>query len=587
MLQLRRMKRGRGRPPSTPCTERASARSPKSVALNADVVCIQEHDERGRSRAPMIEVARRKEGAALLVEEKILFLRVCAAIRRSDCIRVRVGSNWEFPSPISLAATLCDISDRAAHEIHAQFQREKQLPNLSQRGQYARKLELEQVFEDKLLFGWIRQIVCRNTAQQRRSSFLSICTELKECVREFLGEHLLGDRPAISDEHLDVVITYDKVRRWCKRHGYFNNKLSNCMKNKLQDNEKTRALAAVFAQSFLARADDPDSVFIGLDQSYVDEHHARAYGVCDLSDSSTVPLATKKGKRECICDAICSNANFTRSGELFQLDPHNAKGTRWTFCPNLDNRQKVPQDYHKSFDNENFLSWFMNDMIPAAERAYPGKRLTIIMDNAAYHKFATFVVSITGEDGRQQTVRVKKDSSKDLLIRFIQHHRGPDAASQQMLKAQLISIFEEIVSELGCDAVRFCKTRQPIAHEILFTPPRFSEWQPIELYWAAVKNEVASKWEVGRGMVKMREQLMAALDHWGDPSPILGQEVSFCGKLWRKVIGLVRSYVSVQRQADANVVNQDVVLDSDDIDEPFENDVEDSDQSDYASGQDD
>jgi hypothetical protein len=229
----------------------------------------------------------------------------------------------------------------------------------------------------------------------------------------------------------------------------------------------------------------------------------------------------------------------------------------------------------------------MNDMIPAAERAYPGKRLTIIMDNAAYHKFATFVVNITGADGRQQTVRVKKDSSKDLLIRFIQHHRGPDAASQQMLKAQLISIFEEIVSELGCDAVRFCKTRQPIAHEILFTPPRFSEWQPIELYWAAVKNEVASKWEAGRGMVKMREQLMAALDHWGDPSPILGQEVSFCGKLWRKVIGLVRSYVSVQRQADANGVNQDVVLDSDDIDEPFGNDVEDSDQSDYASGQDD
>lgn len=43
----------------------------------------------------------------------------------------------------------------------------------------------------------------------------------------------------------------------------------------------------------------------------------------------------------------------------------------------------------------------------------------------------------------------------------------------------------------------------------------------------------------------------------------------------------------MQRQADANGVNQDVVLDSDDIDEPFGNDVEDSDQSDYASGQDD
>lgn len=134
------MKRGRGRPSSKP-----SARAPKALALSADVVITQDFDERGRPRTPLVEVARRTEGTGLLVEEKILFLRVCAAVRRSDSIRVRVGSNWEFPSPISLAATLCDISDRVAHEIHAQFQREKQLPDASQRGQYARKLELEQL----------------------------------------------------------------------------------------------------------------------------------------------------------------------------------------------------------------------------------------------------------------------------------------------------------------------------------------------------------------------------------------------------------------------------------------------------------
>jgi hypothetical protein len=579
------MKRGRGRPSSKP-----SARAPKALALSADVVITQDFDERGRPRTPLVEVARRTEGTGLLVEEKILFLRVCAAVRRSDSIRVRVGSNWEFPSPISLAATLCDISDRVAHEIHAQFQREKQLPDASQRGQYARKLELEQVFEPRLLFGWIRQIVCRNTAKQRRSSFLSICAELKQSVREYCSEVSRGNELAVSDEQLDVAITYDKVRRWCKRHGYYNNKLLNLKKSKLQDNEKTRALAAAFVQSFIARADDPDSVFIGLDQSYVDEHHARAYGVCNLSDSNTVPLATKKGKRECVCDAICTNANFTVSGELSQLDPQRAQGVRWTFCPNLDNRQKVPVDYHKSFDNENFLLWFMNDMIPAAERAFPGKRLTIIMDNASYHKFATFVVTVTAAEGQQQTVRVKRDSKKEVLVRFIQHHRGTEAASHQMLKAQLTGIFDEIVSELGCDAVRFCKTRQPVAHEILFTPPRFSEWQPIELFWAAVKNEVASKWEAGRGMVKMREQLMAALDRWGDPSPIMGQELSFCGKLWRKVFGLVRSYDTAERQVDDNsdeaIQAADEESESEDVDGIGDDEIDDSDQSDYASDRD-
>jgi hypothetical protein len=138
-----------------------------------------------------------------------------------------------------------------------------------------------------------------------------------------------------------------------------------------------------------------------------------------------------------------------------------------------------------------------------------------------------------------------------------------------------------------------CKTRQPVAHEILFTPPRFSEWLPIELFWAAVKNEVASKWEAGRGMVKMREQLMAALDRWGDPSPIMGQELSFCGKLWRKVFGLVRSYDTAQRQVDDNsdeaIQAADEESESEDVDELSnigDDEVDDSDQSDYASDRD-
>jgi len=60
-------------------------------------------------------------------------------------------------------------------------------------------------------------------------------------------------------------------------------------------------------------------VFIGLDQSYVDENHARAYGVCNLQDAETVPVASKKGRRICICDAIASTTDFQVAGELTQL----------------------------------------------------------------------------------------------------------------------------------------------------------------------------------------------------------------------------------------------------------------------------
>jgi hypothetical protein len=91
-------------------------------------------------------------------------------------------------------------------------------------------------------------------------------------------------------------------------------------------------------------------------------------------------------------------------------------------------------------------------------------------------------------------------------------------------------------------------------------------------------------------MVKMREQLMAALDRWGDPSPIMGQELSFCGNLWRKVFGLVRSYNTAERQVDDNsdeaIQAADEESESEDVDELSnigEDEIDDSDQSDYAS----
>ena len=91
-------------------------------------------------------------------------------------------------------------------------------------------------------------------------------------------------------------------------------------------------------------------------------------------------------------------------------------------------------------------------------------------------------------------------------------------------------------------------------------------------------------------MVKMREQLMAALDRWGDPSPIMGQELSFCGKLWRKVFGLVRSYDTAQRQVDDNsdeaIQAADEESESEDVDDIGDDEIDDSDQSDYASDRD-
>jgi hypothetical protein len=64
----------------------------------ADVVEREGVDARGRALAPKVEIERRKETDELTAEEKILVLRVCAAIRRSENIRIREGSSWVHPN---------------------------------------------------------------------------------------------------------------------------------------------------------------------------------------------------------------------------------------------------------------------------------------------------------------------------------------------------------------------------------------------------------------------------------------------------------------------------------------------------------
>ena len=71
------MKRGRGRPSLKP-----SARAPKALALSADVVITQEFDDRGRPRAPLVEVARRTEVSCRMRLSK---LRVILIVRRAYC----------------------------------------------------------------------------------------------------------------------------------------------------------------------------------------------------------------------------------------------------------------------------------------------------------------------------------------------------------------------------------------------------------------------------------------------------------------------------------------------------------------------
>jgi hypothetical protein len=101
-------------------------------------------------------------------------------------------------------------------------------------------------------------------------------------------------------------------------------------------------------------------------------------------------------------------------------------------------------------------------------------------------------------------------------------------------------LFVQITTELGCDILRLLREK---GHTLLLTPPRCSTWQPIELYWASVKNDVARQFRQGRSLQETKNQLQASLTKWGT--------AEHCSKLIAHTTKLVKTWWDSARRADA------------------------------------
>ena len=52
-----------------------------------------------------------------------------------------------------------------------------------------------------------------------------------------------------------------------------------------------------------------------------------------------------------------------------------------------------------------------------------------------------------------------------------------------------------------------------VGHEVLFTPPRYSDLQPIETVWAIVKSEVGRQYDDKTTIADVRERLELAFEN--------------------------------------------------------------------------
>jgi hypothetical protein len=275
-------KRGRPRKDDAPLV------APKPAAANH--VVLQSYRDGGKE---WVEVGAREKGKGLSYEEKIGFLRCVSAVRhmaheKKIMIKNALGQ-FQFPQPVILAADMMSIGHSEAKAVHSSFQTSKLLPSSSSRGQHQRKLVIEEMFGASHLESWCRMIVLKCKATAKRPSYRDITLGLQELAAEHARNELHAMGLDADDEFFATIgdtLSYQRVVRWCHRHRWLFSKITK-RKGIVEDSSEMHGHYVEYCVKFFSLSEEPNTIFIYIDESYCNEKHAQEYAVCKLDDIST------------------------------------------------------------------------------------------------------------------------------------------------------------------------------------------------------------------------------------------------------------------------------------------------------------
>jgi len=446
----------------------------------------------------------------LSIQEKECILRCVCSLRNEKLFERGDGGRMKPCPPQETIARLFGVATSTVKELCSVYETTGVVPSGIGTGnsQHSHKLSLDAVYGHTRLKQVIELACIESAGDDVRMTYNQMVRVAKEKL----------------PEDPDHAITYHAMRRWAKRNGYIWTSHLRSRKMTLATTEKAQAAAAMYCRKFV---DIGESPVIYTDESYINQYHSTNFAVANVAIPETMPHATKKGKRLCFATAIAKCV-----GEL--------KECRWIFCPNKTEAAKA--DYHASFNRTNFLDWFTTKLIPAINCSFPEQHCVIVLDNAAYHVAGTAETVVNGA-----VKKVTKQSSKSTMAQWINEHSDRNltpADVDRMFKSELVLIYQEVLLRRGNDIERVAHSHN---HTVLFTPPRKSEWQPIEKFWAVVKNDVAHKYTKTRTFPQVRSQLELAMDRFGGGS---ADASDTCSKIIAKVEQSIRLYHDTLRQAD-------------------------------------
>lgn len=314
-------------------------------------------------------------------------------------------------------------------------------------------------------------------------------------VLQYLCELGVFQENALKEDEKLFRVALRKTQRFIARMGF----KRGTKANKVGYKEKTEALAKRDEYVLKMLSDDTAGRrVVYMDESYVHHHYAlHNDSIYDPDDVEALTSKKKlhKGKRFCMIGAIISrNPDVDDTNEdiaeidkaHFMMDTLDVfKGGKYT----EKQKSKDLKDYHGMFTHKSFVGWVKR--LLATLKKENITNTIIVMDNAKYHKGLP--------DDTPRKGMTKSLLQEACVARNI--HYEPNE-SRAMLWAKLEPVVDRtpVVVKLAREA----------GHELIFSPPHYSDLQPIELVWAIVKAQVGRQYVDSSSMDQVEERLLNA-----------------------------------------------------------------------------
>jgi transposase len=298
-------------------------------------------------------------------------------------------------------------------------------------------------------------------------------------------------------------------------------------------------------------ADDPekdcDFIFVYTDETYINKGIGSSHSYFGANLNDEFNRSASKGERVVILHAITPFGPLCDRIDGIPIDdlkwkgdtPHPSKRTDGLLtCECIWKASSRAGDYHDNMDSDNFLKWVNGKLLPTFHKKYPGKKMVLICDNAAYHhkrKLGSF-----SSNTKQQLI----DLAVKLEVKYIDlpftklrynavmnddsinnvepqecgnvcrvEFNADEMANMALSSTPFVPNIDELKlglllyikkhhqDLLECEFEQVMKAN---GHVVLWTPPYSPDLQPIEMFWAQGKNFARESNSYG---IKMKETI--------------------------------------------------------------------------------